>query len=491
MRRIGLLAVTAALLFVPLIAPAAEAGNTVWVGITGPEAIQNRFSGECMGVSPRLTHTRETVGQIGPPESHYEIADDGVIKAWTALGYTQAKANNPPEDPPDASVRFDLLRPFGSRHPTKIAESQPATYLDGLTSNRFTQAVQGGDGIGVDLESNPGNEESEAWIGCTAGSATSFGANNGVWSPPLVANNGPAGEPEESSDPDYGLELGAEVEYEAPVITGISPTSGPLNGETKVTISGAHLRHSSVHVGGADSGKYEDTDTTAVIRVPAGHAEGPVDVVLKTAGGTSTLLGGYSYGPAEVQVETPREKEEREEEERREEEEECEEAEEEGEPCTTGGGGGGGSGGAETKPVAETPVKPNPGPLPAPAPVVGPKPDSAGFKLPPIKVAKAGGALALAPSAPGAGVFHAQGVVVLPGANPHSAHTRSIVYGSAVAHAKRQGPVALRIAPSAAAKALLARKGRLEVHLTLTFTPASGSPSTHSTTVVVRSAAAG
>ncbi len=476
MRLRRLSALAPVLLLALVLVPAAQAGNTVWVGITGDQGLQEAFSSECMGVSPRLEHTRETVGQIGVPESAFEIKDDGVIKAWTALGYTQAAANNPPEDPPDAHVRFDLLRPFGTRHPTKIAESQAASYLDGTTSNPFTQAVEAGDGMGVDLEANPGNQESQAWIGCTAGSETPFGANNVVWSPPLVSNAGPAPEPEESSDPAYGLELGAEVEYDAPVITGISPSTGPLNGENKVTITGQHLRYSNVHVGGADSGKYEDTDTTAVIRVPAGKAEGPVDVVLKTAGGTATLTGGYTYGPKETFVESQEEREAREREERLEEEEECEE-EGRSDCHQSGSGGSGGGGGAETKPAPEAPAKPNPGPLPVTAP---------GFKLPKIKEAKSGGVLSLAPIAPTAGVFHAQGIVVVPASNARASRTKSIVYGSTVVHAKKQGPVALRIAPSAAARRLLASRGSLKVHLTITFTPASGGgKSSHTAAVTV------
>lgn len=474
MRLRRLFALAPVLIVALVLAPAAWAGNTVWVGVTGAQGVQERFSSECMGVSPRLAHTRETVGQIGVPESHYEIKDDGVIKAWTALGYTQAAANNPPEDPPDASVRFDLLRPFGSPHPAKIAESQPAAYLDGLTSNPFTQAVEAGDGMGVDLEANPANEESEAWIGCTAGSETAFGPNNVVWSPPLVSNSGSAGEPEESSDPAYGLELGAEVEYDAPVITGISPTEGPLNGGTKVTITGSHLKGSSVHVGGSDSGKYKDADAEAVISVPAGKTEGPVDVVLTTAGGTSTLVGGFTYGPKEVHVETPEEKQARE-------EQECEEDEEEGEPCPSGGSGGG----SETKPVAETPVKPSPGPSPAPAPIGESKPTPTSFKLPKIKVPKAGGSLSLPPTAPSAGVFHAEGIVVVPNANSHASHTRSIVFGSTTAHARAAGPIPLKLTPTAAAKALLAKAHALKVHLTVTFTPTSGAKTTKTTIVTV------
>ncbi len=502
-----LLALVPALFAVAVWPTAAEAGNIAWVGITGPSALQEAFSGECMGVSPRLTNTRETVGQIGPPENVFEVRDDGTIKAWTALGYVQAAANNPPADPPDATMRFDLLRPFASKHPTKIAESQAAAFLDGKTPNPYSQAVEAGDGIGVDLEANPGNEESQAWIGCTAGSETTFGHNNAVWSPPLVSGN-PAGEPEEGSpDPDYLLELGAEVEYDAPVITGISQSSGALEGEDKVTITGAHLKYDSVHIGENDAGKYEDTDTKSVIRIPAGRAEGPVDVIVKTAGGTATLTDGYTYvhvpgeetGGGGGSGPTP--------------EEECEEAEEEGEPCeepgTDGGGGAGGSGGggsgefgngsgsggsggsgggggSSPSPSPETPSKPNPGPLPGPAPHPGKSgagPTS--FKLPKIKVAKAGGALSLAPDAPAAGVFHVDGVIVIPG-DPHASHTRSVVYGSAVAHAKGAGPLSIKLAPSAAAKHLLAGGHPVKVHLTITFTAASAGKSTQTTVVTVR-----
>jgi hypothetical protein len=486
MRLRRLSALAPVLLLALVLAPAARAGNTVWVGVTGTKGVSESFSSKCFGVSPLMTHARETVGQIGPPENSFEIRDDGTMKAWTVLGYTQAKDNNPPEDPPDAFVRFDLLRPYGTPNPTKVAESGAAAFLNGITPNPFTQPVEAGDGYGVDLESSAGNDESEAWVGCTAGES---GENNAIWSPPLVSNSGPAGTPEQSSQPSYLLELGAEVEYDAPVITGISPSEGPLNGGTKVTITGSHLRYSSVHLGEFDSGKDEDTDTKAVISVPAGRAEGPVDVVLKTAGGTATLTEGFTYGPKEAHVETPEEKKAREEEEKLEREEECEELEEEGKSCSPsgggGGGGGGGTGGGETKPPAETPVKPNPGPSPAPAPSGGSGSTPTKFKLPQAKVAKAGGALSLAPSAPSSGVFHAQGIVVVPNANSRASHTRSIVYGSATANAKHAGPVSLKLTPSAAAKSLLAKGHPVKVHLTVTFTPTSGAKTTKTEVVTV------
>src|ERR1700761_382678 len=88
--RLPLLA--AALLALGFLPAAAQAGNVAWVGVTGTKGLQEAFGSECIGVSPRLAHTSETVGQIGPPENIFEIRDDGTIKAWTALGYVQAAA---------------------------------------------------------------------------------------------------------------------------------------------------------------------------------------------------------------------------------------------------------------------------------------------------------------------------------------------------------------------------------------------------------------
>ncbi|HEY0277290.1 MAG TPA: hypothetical protein VGC32_03375 [Solirubrobacterales bacterium] len=98
-----------------------------------------------------------------------------------------------------------------------------------------------------------------------------------------------------------------------------------------------------------------------------------------------------------------------------------------------------------------------------------------------------GGALSLAPDAPAAGAFHVQGVVVIPG-DPRASHTRSVVYGSATAHAKGPGPLAIKLAPGAAAKHLLSAGRPLRVHLTITFAAATGGKGTHTTVITVAGA---
>ncbi len=439
-RKARLVALPAICLVFALSPALSQAGNIGNVGVAGAEAVRDAWSRECFGVYPRGESSHETVAQVGPLESGYEILDDGLLKSWTVLGYTQSKANNPPQNPPDGFVRFDLFRSFGSSRPTKVAESLPAAYLDGKTANGVSMPVQAGDGIGVDLEANPANEESEAYAGC----GFFVSSNNGepfiaIWSPPLVSNS-----PTPESNiaplyPRYGLSLGAEIEYDAPQITGISQSSGAVAGGDKVTITGNHIAHVAVHFGTEGAGEYETTNSQVVVRVPPAEKEGAVDLTLKTAGGTATLAGGYTYGA-----------------------------------------------GGSSEPEPEKKPSPTPGPTPGPIPSPGPTPAPGPlkFKLPRPKVA-ASGAISLHPSAPAPGSFHAEAVVVETAKSSRASTSRSIVYGTAVAHASKKGPVTLKISPSAAAKALLEKEGQLKVHLTVTFTPKAGTPSSHSTSAVV------
>ncbi|MBV9950386.1 MAG: IPT/TIG domain-containing protein [Acidimicrobiia bacterium] len=76
----------------------------------------------------------------------------------------------------------------------------------------------------------------------------------------------------------------------------VSPVAGPTAGGTTITISGAGLATTSgVTVGGtaaSDVTVQDDTKVTAV--VPAG-ALGEADVVVTTAGGSTTLTGAFTY----------------------------------------------------------------------------------------------------------------------------------------------------------------------------------------------------
>jgi len=152
---------------------------------------------------------------------------------------------------------------------------------------------------------------------------------------------------------------------------------------------------------------------------------------------------------------------------------------------SSGGGGGGsssGGGGALTKELGGTAI------APASLPLISHLVDT--FVAPPAKVSKKG-LLTFPLSAPGPGTFTALATIAGGAAHASSAHAsiakaKSVRYGVASVKVTQAGAVSLKISPSKAAVALLERKHRLLLHVTLTFTPTSGTATTHVVSVVVR-----
>jgi hypothetical protein len=74
---------------------------------------------------------------------------------------------------------------------------------------------------------------------------------------------------------------------EPPIISGVSPSSGPTTGGTSVTITGTNLTAATaVRFGGTDATISANTATSITAISPAGSA-GAVDITVTTAGGTS------------------------------------------------------------------------------------------------------------------------------------------------------------------------------------------------------------
>ena len=91
------------------------------------------------------------------------------------------------------------------------------------------------------------------------------------------------------------IALPSALAAQAPVITNINPTSGPSAGGQAVVITGTDLGGAtSVTVGGTAATINTNTATQIDITTPAGTA-GAVDVVVTTAGGSDTSVGGYTY----------------------------------------------------------------------------------------------------------------------------------------------------------------------------------------------------
>ena len=87
----------------------------------------------------------------------------------------------------------------------------------------------------------------------------------------------------------------------APVVTGVSPTSGPVGGGTSVTITGTHLgTTSSVNFGGTAAAGLTVNSTTSVTVTTPAHVANPVDVVVNTAYGSATDANAFAYVGAPV-----------------------------------------------------------------------------------------------------------------------------------------------------------------------------------------------
>jgi large repetitive protein len=91
-----------------------------------------------------------------------------------------------------------------------------------------------------------------------------------------------------------------EYTYFSPIVTRISPVSGPAGGRTKVVITGQNLEGATdVSFGGLSAMSFvvnaAGTRIVAVVPPEAGTGTTPVDVTVMTNGGPGTLYGAFTY----------------------------------------------------------------------------------------------------------------------------------------------------------------------------------------------------
>ena len=90
---------------------------------------------------------------------------------------------------------------------------------------------------------------------------------------------------------------GAFTYVDAPTLTSLTPTVGPVAGGTAVTLTGTKLQAGmQVRFGGtlATLGSVNPEGNSATVTTPA-HAPGAVDVSVATPGGTAALPGAFTY----------------------------------------------------------------------------------------------------------------------------------------------------------------------------------------------------
>jgi hypothetical protein len=85
-----------------------------------------------------------------------------------------------------------------------------------------------------------------------------------------------------------------------PVVTTVSPVSGPTNGGTLITIMGTHFSSgATVSVGGVPATNVQVLNSTVITAQAPPHAPGTVNVSV-TNGGTATNAGAFTYTPTGI-----------------------------------------------------------------------------------------------------------------------------------------------------------------------------------------------
>ena len=108
----------------------------------------------------------------------------------------------------------------------------------------------------------------------------------------------PAGEVDVTVTTPGGSGTGARLYTytDRPIVTAVSPASGPSAGGTAVTITGTNLTGATaVTIGGAAATGLVVIDATTITATTPAHAAGTVNVVVTTPGGTGTGTGVYTY----------------------------------------------------------------------------------------------------------------------------------------------------------------------------------------------------
>lgn len=202
--------------------------------------------------------------------------------------------------PPHAAGTVDVI----VNHPTEGSSANTA-------ADDFTY-IQAPTVSGLSPTSGPvagGNTVTLTGLGFTGANSVNFG---GTILAPTVVNDTTitvtapahaAGKVDVTvSHPTNGTSLNTIADdylyLDVPVVTSLSPTSGPSTGGNTVTITGLSLTGAlSVTFGGTAATSYTVTNDTTITATAPAHAAGQVDVLVTTSLGTSanTAADDYTY----------------------------------------------------------------------------------------------------------------------------------------------------------------------------------------------------
>lgn len=267
-RRLALLAACAAGLIWPATAPAV----TVTVGRATLDAGLGFHS--CVSTDCSVRTLSQRV--LGSPGTAI-VPADGLLTVWRTYAVTCA-----------GTIRVRVLRPgpggltgAGSGPPEQIF-LMPRVLSVTLDP---PLPVQTGDRIGVTAAIVPGgfcpSDARYVFVYRTLVDAAYYDVADSE-----LADGGPSVAPAQVDVSE--IMLNGDVVLDVPVVSAISPPSGPVAGGTEVTIGGAHLRGvTAVRFGDVPASSFAVTSNTEITAVAPPQAPGAVAVTVDGPGGTS------------------------------------------------------------------------------------------------------------------------------------------------------------------------------------------------------------
>lgn len=262
--------------------------------VIGPPSLSsNQGSEGCLNVALGATcHT--TLAQLTVPSNPPVILtapSDGVIRSWSVYGAVDSG------DLTNDGFFLRVLHPAPGPYtgeavsPTNLEPAPPGA----VATATVNMPIHGGDYIGVDAShTNGGGGYAKVFYSNPGGTTV------GRWNSGLA--NGATAFPT-STVPNERLQLNATIELSVPVVSSVSPASGPPAGGERVTIAGQHLANATnVRFGSAAATIRSNSNSEITVDAPP-HAPGVVDVIVTGPGGDSVAASGdrYTYpGPVDA-----------------------------------------------------------------------------------------------------------------------------------------------------------------------------------------------
>ncbi len=186
------------------------------------------------------------------------------------------------------AYKLRVLRPAGGSSYTG-AGTGPGQTAPSVGTNVITLPspvpIKSGDIVGVDCPAGAPVPFSN-----TAPASSTFG----FFSSPVLADGGTPRSPTNQISNDEEL-VNADV-VGVPVVTSVTPSSGPLAGGTTVTIAGSRLADvTGVTFGGTAASALAVISDSQVQATAPAHAVGPVDVQATDVAGTSPSVAGDAF----------------------------------------------------------------------------------------------------------------------------------------------------------------------------------------------------